>query len=127
MVVVVVDTQDLNVEKDDTFHVAEVAQLDPGLKVVTDDISANREEGSAQTREAQIVLEEEHSRPHVTVEDDRGHFNKNQDDQPSFGGREELPGAPQDTPESPVDVGVGPEVEHSHSGWSTTVNAFHFL
>lgn len=124
-VVVVVDAQDLNVEKGDTFHAAEEAQLDPGSKMVTDDISVDHEEGLPQTQEVQIVLEEEHSKPHVTVEDYRGHFNNNQDDQPSFGGLEELPVAPQDTPESPVDVGLGLEVEHSHSGWSTAVYAFH--
>lgn len=90
-----------------------MAQLDPGSEVETEDISVDHSEGSVETQQAQTVLEEEHSKPRVTVEDDRGHFNKNQDEKPSFRGQKELPGAPQDTLESPVDV----EVEHSHPGW----------
>lgn len=112
---VVVDAHHLNVKKEDTFRAAKVAQLDPGSMVVTDEVGVDHEKGSAQTQEAQIVLEEEHSKPHVTLEDDRGHFNKNQDDQPSLGGLEETPGAPQDTPESPVDMRLGDTLGRCHN------------
>lgn len=91
-----------------------MTQLDPGSSVVTGDVAVDHEEGSGQTQKAQIVLEEEHSKPHVTVEDDRGDFNKSQDHQPSLGGLEETPGAPQDSPESPVDMGLGDSMGKSH-------------
>lgn len=92
---------------------AEGAQLYLDSKVVSEDIRGDHEEGSA---EARIVLEEEHSKPHITMEEG-GHFNKNKDNQPSFGALEEMPRGPQDTLESSADVGLGVEVEHSHSGW----------
>lgn len=89
---------------------------------MSDDIRVDHEEGPAETQQAKVVLEEEHSKPHITMEEDGGRFNKNKDNQPSFGALEEMPRGPQDTLESPLDVGLGVEVEHSYSGWSASCN-----
>lgn len=102
------------------LHVAEVTQLGSGSEVVTEKINVDYSKGLSEIQEAQTVLEEEHSKPHVTVKDDRGHSNKNQEDQLSFKGHEESPGPPQDTLESPIDV----EVEHLHPGRSTCIFVF---
>lgn len=97
-------------------HVTEEARLDSGSEVVSDDIHKGHE-GPAETQEASIDMEKEHSQPHITVTEDGGRFNKNKDNQPSFGAAEEMQRGPQDTLESPLDVGLGIKVEHSHSGW----------
>lgn len=121
----VVDAHNLYTKKDDTSSVAEGAQLHLDSKVVSEDIRVDHEEGSAAPQEAKIVLEEKH-KPHITVEEEGGHFHNNKDTQPSFGALEEIPSEPQDTLENPVDVGLGGEVEHSHSGWSTLCNSSSF-
>ncbi|CAL9692600.1 unnamed protein product [Knipowitschia caucasica] len=54
--------------------------------------------------------------PDVSVEEDVGHFNKNQDNQQSFEAGDKMPKVPQATLESPLDMGLGVEVENSPSG-----------
>lgn len=79
--------------------------------------SADHKEMQTETKDKQIVLEEVLTAPDVTVEEDGGHFNKNKDNQPSFSSSDETHKGPQDTLESPMDVSLGVEVDHSSSGW----------
>ena len=62
-----------------------------------------------ETREEQKVLDEVHSTPDITVEEDGGHFNKNKDNQMHKGSQAAL--------ENPLDMGLDVEVEHAPSGW----------
>lgn len=114
----VVDKHELNVE-DNMPHIVEEDKVkdvpEPGSEdnlTVTD-----REEGPAETKEEQIVLDELHSGADVSVEEDGGHFNKNKDNQPSFSASDEMQKVPQATLENPLDMGLGVKVEHSPSGW----------
>ncbi|XP_045916097.1 transport and Golgi organization protein 1 homolog isoform X2 [Micropterus dolomieu] len=77
---------------------------------------SDHEEGPAETTEEHIVLDEVHSGPDVSVEEDSGHFNKNKDNPLSFSASDEIQKVPQDTLENPLDMGLGVEVEHSPSG-----------
>ncbi|XP_033846591.2 transport and Golgi organization protein 1 homolog [Periophthalmus magnuspinnatus] len=55
--------------------------------------------------------------PDVGMEEDGGHFNRNQEDnQQSFGTGEEMAKVPQATLENPLDMGLGVEVDNSPSG-----------
>lgn len=74
------------------------------------------DQGPAEVAEKQTVMTEVHTRPEVSVEEDGGHFNKNQDNQPSFGASQDMQKVPQATLESPLDRGLGVDVQHSHSG-----------
>ncbi|XP_038582985.1 transport and Golgi organization protein 1 homolog isoform X2 [Micropterus salmoides] len=76
---------------------------------------SDHEEGPAETTEEHIVLDEVHSGPDVSVEEDSGHFNKNKDNPLSFSASDEIQKVPQDTLENPLDMGLGVEVEHSPS------------
>ncbi|KAF7661589.1 hypothetical protein LDENG_00257770 [Lucifuga dentata] len=69
-----------------------------------------------ENEEEQIVLDEVHSGPDISVEEDGGHFNKNKDNQPSFSVSDEMQKVPQATLENPFDMNLGVEVEHSPSG-----------
>ncbi|XP_055005304.1 transport and Golgi organization protein 1 homolog isoform X2 [Boleophthalmus pectinirostris] len=66
----------------------------------------------------EIVLDQVHGTvPDVSVEEDGGHFNRNQEDnQQSFGTAEEMAKVPQATLENPLDMGLGVEVDNSPSG-----------
>ncbi|XP_034382874.1 transport and Golgi organization protein 1 homolog isoform X2 [Cyclopterus lumpus] len=74
------------------------------------------EERPAESKEDQMVLDEAHSGPDVSVEEDGGHFNKNKDNQPIFSATDEMQEVPQATLENPLDMGLGVEVEPSSSG-----------
>ncbi|XP_028252810.1 transport and Golgi organization protein 1 homolog isoform X1 [Parambassis ranga] len=84
-------------ERDDNLAVPDYEEMPAEIK-----------EGKEQE---QTVLEED-----VTVAEDGGHFNKNKDNQPSFSVSDEMPKVPQATLESPLDMGLGVEVEQSPSG-----------
>lgn len=77
-----------------------------------------------ETREEQKVLDEVHSTPDITVEEDGGHFNKNKDNQPSFSASEEMHKGSQATLEAPLDMGLDVEVERSPPGWYSKQNRF---
>ncbi|XP_070705105.1 transport and Golgi organization protein 1 homolog isoform X2 [Pempheris klunzingeri] len=105
-------------ETDDMPHIAEVDEVD---RVPEDENNDNltvtdHEEGPAEIKEEHIVLDEMHSGPDVSVEEEGRHFNKNKDNQPSFSASDEIQRVPQATLESPLDMGLGVEVEHSPSG-----------
>lgn len=113
-----VDEHELNV-KDGTPHIVEEDKADSISEAESDDnqTSTDHEERLAETKEEQMVLEEAYSAPDITVEEDGGHFNKNKDNQPSFSASEEMHNGPQATLESPLDMGLGVEVEQLPSGW----------
>lgn len=77
----------------------------------------DHEERSADTEEEQMVLDEVHTGPDISVEEDGGHFNKNKDNQPGFSESDEMQKVPQATLENPLDLGLGVEVEDLLSGW----------
>lgn len=118
----VVDEHKLNV-KDDTPHIVEEDKVDSIPETESDDnlTVTDHEERPAETKEEQIVLDEVHSGPHVSEDEDGGHFNKNKnkDNQLSFSASDEMQKVPQATLENPLDVGLGVEVEHPPSGWSS--------
>ncbi|XP_072302013.1 transport and Golgi organization protein 1 homolog isoform X2 [Eucyclogobius newberryi] len=59
--------------------------------------------------------------PDVSVEDEGGHFNRNQDNQQGFGTGDEMTKVPQSTLESALDMGLGVEVDKSPSGAMETL------
>ncbi|KAM9840450.1 transport and Golgi organization protein 1 homolog [Aulostomus maculatus] len=108
------DAHELNV-KEDMPYSAEDKEVPA---VVGDDnlTAVGEEEGPAMIEEEQIVLEEVRNRRDVSVEEDGGHFNKNEDNQPNFSPSDELQKVPQATLDYTLDVGLGVEVERSPSG-----------
>ncbi|XP_050927774.1 transport and Golgi organization protein 1 homolog isoform X3 [Lates calcarifer] len=98
-----------SVKDDKIDHIPETESEDN--LTVTD-----HEEQPAETEKQQIVLDEAHARPDVSVEEDGGHFNKNKDSQPGFSTSDEMQKVPQATLENSLDMGLGVEVEHSPSG-----------
>lgn len=109
--VFVVDELEINIVDEDNVNVP-MAESDDNLTVT------DHEEKPAETNEKEVVvLDEVHSGPDVSVEEDGGHFNKNKEGQPGFGASEEMPKIPQATLEKPLDVGRVVEVDHSQSGW----------
>ncbi|XP_037304954.2 transport and Golgi organization protein 1 homolog isoform X2 [Pungitius pungitius] len=112
------DEPKLQVEEEEveTPHTVEEDVLDSVPEAKRDDNAtvADRGEMPAETKEDQVVLDEAHTGPDVSAEEDGGeHFNENIDDQPSFSASDELPEVPQATPDNPSDVGHGVEVEPS--------------
>ena len=85
--------------------------------VETEERAVETEERAVETEEEQKVVDEVHSGPDVSVEEDGGHFNKNKDNQPGLSSSDDMQKVPQATLENPLDVGVGVEVEPSPSGW----------
>ncbi|XP_044025981.1 transport and Golgi organization protein 1 homolog isoform X2 [Siniperca chuatsi] len=105
------DEHELNI-KDDMPIIVEEEKVEAGSEdnlTVTD-----HEERPAETKEEHIVLDEMHSGPDVSVEEDGGHFNKNEGNQPSFSASDEMQKVPQATLENPLDMGLA--VEHLPSG-----------
>ncbi|XP_032398987.1 transport and Golgi organization protein 1 homolog isoform X2 [Etheostoma spectabile] len=111
------DEHKLNVNGD-TSHIVAEDKVDSIPEPESDDnlTVTNHEEKPAETEEEQIVLDEVHSGPHVSVGEDGGHFNKNKDNQMSFSASDEMQKVPQATLENPLDMGLGVEVEHPPSG-----------
>ncbi|XP_019132564.2 transport and Golgi organization protein 1 homolog isoform X3 [Larimichthys crocea] len=104
------DEREINIVDEDNVNVP-MAESDDNLTVT------DHEEKPAETNEKEVVvLDEVHSGPDVSVEEDGGHFNKNKEGQPGFGASEEMPKIPQATLEKPLDVGRVVEVDHSQSG-----------
>lgn len=116
--VFIVDEHELNVN-DDIPHTVEEEKADSVPEAQSDDnlTVTGHEERPEETKEEQIIVDEVHSGPDISVEEDGGHFNKNKDNQPSFSASEEMQKVPQATLENPLDMGLGVEVEHSPSGW----------
>ncbi|XP_028461839.1 transport and Golgi organization protein 1 homolog isoform X3 [Perca flavescens] len=108
------DEHNLNV-KDDTPHIVEEDKVDSIPEAENDD-NLTVTDHEERPEEEQIVLDEVHSGPHVSVDEDGGHFNKNKDNQLSFSSLDEMQKVPQATLENPLDVGIGGEVEHPPSG-----------
>ncbi|KAM3603207.1 uncharacterized protein V6R79_018310 [Siganus canaliculatus] len=102
----------------DTPHVVEEDVIDPIPEAERDDnlTASDPEERPVESKPDPIVLAEVPGRPDVSVEEDGGHFNKNKDNQPSFSPSDEMHKVPQAILDSPLDVGLGVEVEHSPSG-----------
>lgn len=100
-------------------HIVKENKVDSVPEAESDDnlTVTHHKERPADIKEEQIVLDEVHSGPDVSVEEDGGHFNKNKDNQPSFSATEEMQKVPQATLENPLDMGLGVDVEHSPSGW----------
>ncbi|XP_059211792.1 transport and Golgi organization protein 1 homolog isoform X2 [Centropristis striata] len=104
--------------KDDTPHIVAEDIIESVPEAESDDnlTVTDQEERPAETKEEQVVLDEVHSGPDISVEEDGGHFNKNKDNQPSFSASDEMQKVPQATLENPLDMGLGVEVEQSPSG-----------
>ncbi|XP_047184518.1 transport and Golgi organization protein 1 homolog isoform X2 [Scophthalmus maximus] len=111
------DEHELNVTEE-TSHIVKEDKVDsdPGTKSEDNITVTVHEEGPAETEVEQMVLDEVHTGPDVSVEEDGGHFNKNKDDQPGFTASDEIQKVPQATLENPLDMGLGVEVEHLPSG-----------
>ncbi|KAM8725744.1 transport and Golgi organization protein 1 homolog isoform 2-T2 [Acanthopagrus schlegelii] len=111
------DEHELNI-KDDTPHIVEEEKVDVTPETESDNnlTVADHKESPAETNEEQIVLDEVHGGPDVSVKEDGRHFNKNKDSQPSFSASEEMQKVPQATLENPLDMGLGVEVDPSPSG-----------
>ncbi|KAM4600881.1 transport and Golgi organization protein 1 homolog isoform 2-T2 [Polymixia lowei] len=84
------------------------------------------EEGPPEKEEEQIVLDEVHKGPDISVEKDGGHFNKNKDNQPGFTAAEEMQKVPQAILENPFDMSLGVEMEHSSGPLDTMEPASDF-
>ena len=80
--------------------------------VVVDDRTEKRREDDAE----QGALDEAHQGPDLSVGADGGHFNRNEDNQPSYGGAEEMQKIPPAVLEKPFDLGLRVEMEHSSGG-----------
>lgn len=108
----------LNVQ-DHTPHTVEEDKVDSVPEAERDDnlTVTDHEERPEETKGEQLVVDEVHSGPDISVEEDGGHFNRNKDNQPSFSASDEMQKVPQATLENPLDMGLGVEVEHSPSGW----------
>ncbi|XP_075939975.1 transport and Golgi organization protein 1 homolog isoform X5 [Anarhichas minor] len=104
--------------KEDTPHIVEEDEVVGVPEAESDDnlVVTTQEERPAETKEDQVVLDEAHGGPDVSVEEDGGLFNKDKDNQPSFSASDERQEVPQATLENPVDMGLGVEVEPSPSG-----------
>lgn len=102
---------------DVTPHIVEEDNSVPEAESDDNLTVTDHEETPAETKEELVVLDEVPSGPDVSVEEDGGHFNKNKDNQPSFSASDEMQKLPQATLETPLDMGLGVEVEPSPSGW----------
>lgn len=113
----IVDEHELNVKEDMPHTVEEEKSVVPEAESDHNLTVTDLEEKPAEVEEEQVVLDEVHTGPDVSVEEDGGHFNKNKDNQPIFSASDEMQKVPQATLENPLDMGLGVEVEHSPSGW----------
>nr|XP_020459511.1 melanoma inhibitory activity protein 3 isoform X3 [Monopterus albus] len=103
--------------KDYIPHIDEEDSVDSVPETESDNLTVtDYEERSTESGGEQIVLNEVHTGPDVSVEEDSGHFNKNKDNQPGLSASDGMQKAPQATLENPLDVGLGVEMEHSSSG-----------
>ncbi|XP_068198041.1 transport and Golgi organization protein 1 homolog isoform X2 [Antennarius striatus] len=103
------DKKELNV-KDEAPHI-----LEDSIEVDNNMTATGHVESPAQTVEELVVLDEVNTSPHVSIEQDGGRYNNNQDNQPSFSESEEIPQIPHTTLQNPLDTGLPVEVEHSPS------------
>ncbi|XP_068432806.1 transport and Golgi organization protein 1 homolog isoform X2 [Clinocottus analis] len=104
--------------KEDIPHIVEEDKVDGVPEPESDDnlTVTEQEERPAETKEDPMVLGEAHSGPDVSVEHGGGHFNKNKDNQLIFSASDEIQEVPQATPENPLEMDLGVEVEPSPSG-----------
>ncbi|XP_056260559.1 transport and Golgi organization protein 1 homolog isoform X4 [Seriola aureovittata] len=111
------DEHELNT-KEEMPHIVEEDKADivPETESEGNVTVTGHEERPAETEKEQIVVDDVHSGPDVSVEEDGGHFNKNKDNLPGFSASNEMQKVPQATLENPLDMGLGVEVEHSPSG-----------
>lgn len=115
----------MNVEEDMPYKVKEeeshIPETEIDVNLTEIDMEENtagvEEEFSAGVEEEQVVPDEVVTGPDASVEDDVGHFGKNNDNQPSFSASDEMQKVPQANLENPLDMGVGVEAEQSPSGW----------
>ena len=80
--------------------------------VVVDDRTEKQPESDAE----QGASDEAHQGADLSVGADGGHFNRNEDNQPSYGGAEEMQKIPPAVLEKPFDLGLSVEMEHSSGG-----------
>lgn len=114
----IVDEHELNVTED-TSHLVEEDEVESIPEPESDDnlTATHREDKPVEPQEEQIRVDEVHTVPDINVEEDGGHFNKNEDNQPGFSVSDEMQKVPQATLESPLDMGLGVEMKHSPLGW----------
>ncbi|XP_029983948.1 transport and Golgi organization protein 1 homolog isoform X1 [Sphaeramia orbicularis] len=103
--------------KEDVPHITAQEEIDNQTETESNDnlTVTHLEEKPAETEKESIVLDEVHTGPDVSVEEDSGHFNKNKDNQQSFSPSDEMQKVPQSTLENPLDMGLGVKMEHSAS------------
>ncbi|XP_030200333.1 transport and Golgi organization protein 1 homolog isoform X2 [Gadus morhua] len=77
--------------------------------VVVPDVTEKQPESDAE----QGALDEAHQGADLSVGADGGHFNRNEDNQPSYGGAEDMQKIPPAVLEKPFDLGLGVEMESS--------------
>ncbi|XP_077409095.1 transport and Golgi organization protein 1 homolog isoform X2 [Vanacampus margaritifer] len=113
---VITDKPDVSV-KDDLPHVVELEKNPDMPEMESDDGNHTATELVKQAaeidQEVQNRLDDEHTTPDISVGEDGGHFNKNNENQPGFSVADEK--FPQATLESPLEKGLG-EVERLSSG-----------
>ena len=80
--------------------------------VVVPDVTEKQPESDAE----QGALDEAHQGADLSVGADGGHFNRNEDNQPSYGGAEDMQKIPPAVLEKPFDLGLGVEMESSSGG-----------
>ncbi|KAM3861036.1 transport and Golgi organization protein 1 homolog [Diretmus argenteus] len=113
------DARELDIEKEATVqHAVEEKDDDvvPGPERDDNLTVTDLEERPPEKEGERVILDDVHRRPDISVEEDGGHFNKNNDNQPSFSQPEEMQKVPQAILEKPFDVGLGVEMEQSSSG-----------
>lgn len=98
-----------------------VEDIEPDNYTETEDPDHNLtathlEDEPADFHKERITLDQVHTAPDVSVGEDSGHFNKNNDNRQGFGAADEMPKVPQATLENPLDMGLGVEVENSPLG-----------
>nr|XP_043905836.1 transport and Golgi organization protein 1 homolog isoform X1 [Solea senegalensis] len=99
-------------------HIVEGDEVDVIPETESEDnTTITDEEKPTETKEEEeeVVQDEVHPGPDVSVEEDSGHFNKNKENKMGFSETDEIQKVPQATLEKPLDVGLGVEVEHSLS------------
>ncbi|XP_077366657.1 transport and Golgi organization protein 1 homolog isoform X2 [Festucalex cinctus] len=114
---VISDKPDVSV-KDDLPHIVELEKK-PDMPEMESDgnhtVMALVKQAVEIDKEVQNRLDDKHTTPDISVDEDGGHFNKNKESQPSFSVADEMQKFPHATLESPLEKGLG-EVEHSSSG-----------
>ncbi|XP_037541829.1 transport and Golgi organization protein 1 homolog [Nematolebias whitei] len=110
--------------KENTSHVVEEKDDNTPETSRDDNLAVtDQEEEPEKIKEEQVVQEEVTGGPDVSVEVTGGQFIQNKDDQPSFTGSEEEQQLPEATLETPSDMSLEAETEHSLSDSTNSVES----